>query len=151
MNDQDESQAVRERYARRAVHDARYSLFDPAALRERQGRQRALLQMLSSHGLTDLSALRLVEVGCGDGHNLLELLQLGFAPEHLQGIETVLISTDGVLGLLPFEALPGKAEGTLLIEVYRLAFVPVPQLIPSLLALRGDAATERQVDRKSVV
>ena len=65
--------------------------------------------------------------------------------EHLQGIETVLISTDGVLGLLPFEALPGKAEGTLLIEVYRLAFVPVPQLIPSLLALRGDAATERQV------
>ncbi|MFM9960451.1 MAG: tetratricopeptide repeat protein [Planctomycetaceae bacterium] len=53
---------------------------------------------------------------------------------HLQGIETVLISTDGVLGLLPFEALPGKKDGTLLIEDYRLAFVPVPQLIPGMLA-----------------
>ncbi|MFM9965096.1 MAG: tetratricopeptide repeat protein [Planctomycetaceae bacterium] len=53
---------------------------------------------------------------------------------HLQDIETVLISTDGVLGLLPFEALPGRNEGTLLIEDYRLAFVPVPQLIPGMLA-----------------
>ena len=87
MSEHDEPSAVRERYARRAAHDSRYGPFNPAALRERQGRQRALLQMLSSHGLTDLSALRLVEVGCGDGHNLLELLQLGFAPEHLHGIE----------------------------------------------------------------
>ncbi len=35
----------------------------------------------------DLSRLRLLEVGCGAGGNLLELLRLGFAPAHLSGIE----------------------------------------------------------------
>jgi len=64
--------------------------------------------------------------------------------QHLQGIETVLISTDGVLGLLPFEALPGRANDTLLIEDYRLAYVPVPQLIPGMLAKpAGSFANER--------
>ena len=87
MSEHDEPSAVRERYARRAAHDSRYGPFNPAALRERQGRQRALLQMLAARGLADLAALKLVEVGCGAGGNLLEFLQLGFAPEHLQGIE----------------------------------------------------------------
>jgi len=34
-----------------------------------------------------LADLQLVEVGCGTGGNLLELLRLGFAPQHLQGLE----------------------------------------------------------------
>jgi CHAT domain-containing protein len=44
----------------------------------------------------------------------------------------VLISPDGALGRLPFGALAGKQPGTYLIEDYRIALVPVPQLIPSL-------------------
>ena len=43
--------------------------------------------MLVRHGATDLTALRLTEVGCGAGGNLLELLRLGFDPAHLQGLE----------------------------------------------------------------
>ena len=35
----------------------------------------------------DLAALRLLEVGCGSGGNLLELLRLGFRPEHVAGAE----------------------------------------------------------------
>ena len=35
----------------------------------------------------ELPALRLTEVGCGAGGNLLELLRLGFDPTHLQGLE----------------------------------------------------------------
>jgi SAM-dependent methyltransferase len=50
-------------------------------------RQRVLLQLLAAHGRRDLAPLRLVEVGCGSGGNLLELLRLGFAPQHLRGIE----------------------------------------------------------------
>jgi SAM-dependent methyltransferase len=46
-----------------------------------------LLQLLAAHGRRDLAPLRLVEVGCGSGGNLLELLRLGFAPQHLRGIE----------------------------------------------------------------
>ena len=76
-----------ERYARRAALPAgRYSLLDPAALRERQGRQRALCQMLAQHG-ADPATWRVTELGCGGGGNLLELLQMGFAPAHLHGIE----------------------------------------------------------------
>jgi SAM-dependent methyltransferase len=82
-----EPDAVRARYARRAAHDERYSLTRPAALMAMQERQRALLQLFARRGLTDLSTLRLLEVGSGGGGNLLELLLLGFRPEHLAGIE----------------------------------------------------------------
>jgi len=84
-----EADAVRERYARRpdAAHDARYRMLNPAVWQSMQERQRALLRQFARAGLGDLSALRLLEVGCGSGGNLLELLRLGFAPEHLMGIE----------------------------------------------------------------
>lgn len=82
-----EARAVRERYARRAPQDPRYSLLNPAALWPLQERQRAMLALFRRLGWQDLSALRLHEVGCGTGSNLLELLQLGFAPERLSGVE----------------------------------------------------------------
>jgi SAM-dependent methyltransferase len=46
-----------------------------------------LLGLLRQHGRRDLGALRLTEVGCGSGGNLLELLRLGFGAAHLTGIE----------------------------------------------------------------
>ena len=53
-----------------------------------QERQRAMLRLFASQpGLRDVSTLRLLEVGCGSGGNLLELLRMGFAPEHLSGVE----------------------------------------------------------------
>ena len=82
-----ETDAVRARYARRAPADDRYRLTDPAALMAMQERQRAMLALFARQGFADLGALRLVEVGSGGGGNLLELLQLGFRPEHLAGIE----------------------------------------------------------------
>lgn len=84
----DETQAVAERYARRqAVPPDRYSLLQPDVWQTVQERQRALLRLLVAEGLTHLPALRVVEVGCGAGGNLLELLRAGFAPENLTGIE----------------------------------------------------------------
>jgi hypothetical protein len=82
-----EPDAVRARYARRAPADDRYRLTHPAALMAMQERQRAMLALFARQGLADLGTLRLVEVGSGGGGNLLELLQLGFRPEHLAGIE----------------------------------------------------------------
>ena len=82
----DEARAVAERYARRSGAD-RYSALRPEVWQTLQERQRALLRLLAANGITDLSALRLLEVGCGTGGNLLELLRLGFAPQHLTGIE----------------------------------------------------------------
>ena len=81
-----EPRAVAERYARRAATD-RYSMLQPDVWQTVQERQRAMLRLLNRLGWRDLSALRLFEVGCGSGGNLLEFLRLGFAPQHLAGIE----------------------------------------------------------------
>lgn len=92
----DESQAVAERYARRgapagaATHGAaldRYSLLQPDVWQTVHERQRAMLRLFVQLGLTDLARLKLLEVGCGAGGNLLEMLRLGFQPAHLAGAE----------------------------------------------------------------
>ena len=83
---QHEPDAVVERYARRAVDD-RYSPLKPDVWQTLHERQRALLALFGRVGWTDLAARRVFEVGCGSGANLLELLRLGFAPEHLGGVE----------------------------------------------------------------
>ena len=86
MSNHDEPQAVAERYARRPPTD-RYSPLRPEVWQTLHERQAALLRLWAARGIMDLSALRLVEVGCGSGGNLLELLRLGFAPDHLTGLE----------------------------------------------------------------
>jgi len=86
MTAPNEADAVAERYARRAAGD-RYSPLRPQVWLTVQERQRAMLRLFVRAGLSDLSQPRLLEVGCGSGGNLLELLRLGFAPEHLSGIE----------------------------------------------------------------
>ncbi|MCE2660948.1 MAG: class I SAM-dependent methyltransferase [Rubrivivax sp.] len=79
--------SMAERYARRIGLEDRYSLLRPEVWHMVQERQRAIIECLVAQGLTDLPSLRVVEVGCGAGGNLLELLRLGFAPEQLCGIE----------------------------------------------------------------
>ena len=86
MTGEREPDAVAERYARRAVSD-RYSMLRPDVWHTVQERQRAMLRLFVRLGFNDLSALRLLEVGCGSGSNLQELLRLGFAPQQLSGAE----------------------------------------------------------------
>ncbi len=50
-------------------------------------RQRALAKMFAERGAEDLAVLRLTEVGCGGGGNLLELLRMGFRADHLVGVD----------------------------------------------------------------
>ncbi|KRB27403.1 MULTISPECIES: bifunctional 2-polyprenyl-6-hydroxyphenol methylase/3-demethylubiquinol 3-O-methyltransferase UbiG [unclassified Acidovorax] len=87
MSPADEPSAVSIRYARRSPGDGRYNFLRPEVYLGVQERQRAMLQLFRQHSMTDLAALRLLEVGCGTGGNLLELLRVGFAPQHLSGIE----------------------------------------------------------------
>lgn len=88
-----EAAAVVQRYARRDdAHDARYSLLRPEVRHEQADRLAAWLALLARRaargdGWPPLPALRLAEVGCGDGANLLQALQLGFEPGHLTGLE----------------------------------------------------------------
>ena len=83
---QGEPHAVAERYARRTNSDL-YSPLRPDVCRLLQERQRALLGLFAAAGIGSTASLHATEVGCGSGGNLLELLQLGFEPTHLQGVE----------------------------------------------------------------
>jgi SAM-dependent methyltransferase len=82
----DETRAVVERYARRRPAGL-YSPLRPEVWQGLQERQRAMLRGFAARGWPDLADLRLTEVGCGAGGNLLELLRLGARPEHLLGLE----------------------------------------------------------------
>ena len=81
-----EAQAVAQRYARRVASE-RYSFLNPDVWQSVQERQRAMLKLFVGLGWGELSTRRVLEVGCGSGGNLLELLRLGFAPRNLAGIE----------------------------------------------------------------
>ncbi|RLS85866.1 MAG: CHAT domain-containing protein, partial [Planctomycetota bacterium] len=54
--------------------------------------------------------------------------------KHLEGAKTVIISPDGMLGTLPFTALPGEDIKNYLIEERNIAVVPFLQTLPDLLA-----------------
>jgi SAM-dependent methyltransferase len=82
----DEAREVALRYARRRAPD-RYSLLNPDVWHTVQERQRAMLRLFARLNWHDLSSRRVLEIGCGSGANLLELLRIGFAPRNLAGIE----------------------------------------------------------------
>jgi ubiquinone/menaquinone biosynthesis C-methylase UbiE len=84
-----ESEYVIERYARRANinSDGRYSMLNSAAWQGVQERQRMIIHLLHKHTYKALNQLKVLEVGCGTGGNLLELLRIGFSPDNLEGNE----------------------------------------------------------------
>jgi SAM-dependent methyltransferase len=62
-------------------------MLNPDVWQTVQERQRAMLRLFAHLGWRDLETRRVLEVGCGTGGNLLELLRFGFAPRNLAGIE----------------------------------------------------------------
>ena len=86
MSSPSELDAIRERYARRASLPVdRYSRFNPEVLARVHERQRATASLLAAHGIRSLEGRDLMEIGCGNGGNLIEFIQLGAAPERLVG------------------------------------------------------------------
>ena len=80
-----ELEQVAARYARRANTD-RYSLLRPDVWQLVQERQRWICRGLAARGWSP-AELRLVEVGCGGGGNLLEWLRLGVPAAQITGSE----------------------------------------------------------------
>ena len=80
-----ELEQVAARYARRANTD-RYSLLRPDVWQLVQERQRWICRGLAARGWQPAD-LRLVEVGCGGGGNLLEWLRLGVPAAKITGAE----------------------------------------------------------------
>lgn len=80
----DERDAIHERYARRR---RRYDPFQPWVQRTAQELDRALATWLRAEFPQGPASLRLLEIGCGSGRNLLRFQSLGFDPANLAGNE----------------------------------------------------------------
>ena len=99
-----ETRAVQARYARRdsGADAQRYSLYaNAAALQAQQERLRAMAALWRAHGWESLTGRPLLEVGCGSGANLLDLLRLGASPGQLTGIELLPERTTAARTVLP--------------------------------------------------
>lgn len=99
----DERQRIANVYADRAelVPPGYYSPFDPGNSYITQQRERATLDLLRDHGLTDLGAMRVLEVGCGNGAELLRLIQWGAVEGQVAGVDVLLDRVDAARSLLP--------------------------------------------------
>ncbi len=85
-----EAARIRQAYSGRLAHMTEagaYSPANPAYLFAIQGRQRAILSGLRREGLLPLSDKDILEVGCGSGGVLQELLSYGADPRRLFGID----------------------------------------------------------------
>lgn len=83
-----EIEQIAERYQRRSlIPTDRYSRLNPAVNLSVQERQRALISLFAQMGLKSLADVAVLEVGCGSGANLLELIELGADPARLVGNE----------------------------------------------------------------
>lgn len=85
-------QAVFETYSNWAADkDKRklYSLFNPGELHMRQSRERITLLLLKNIGHEHIEELKILEVGCGRGHQIGEYLRWGCNPEQLSGVDII--------------------------------------------------------------
>lgn len=66
---------------------SRYDFSNTGELFMLHSRERALLPLLVDHGLSDLSGLRILDVGCGRGRSLNKFIDYGARSENLVGVD----------------------------------------------------------------
>ena len=96
---------VRKRYQNRPNAATAYRALDPAVYMRVQERQRCLIRILDSNFGRDVAHLKVLEVGCGGGGNLLELISLGVAPAGLVGVELIEERADLARSRLPADTV----------------------------------------------
>jgi ubiquinone/menaquinone biosynthesis C-methylase UbiE len=109
-----ESKRVVEAYDRRGGLVERYSVFDPGHLLLMQSRERSVLKMLRARGLTQLAALKILDVGCGTGQWLHDLLRWGGSAENIVGVDLNVERLEKASTCLPGEIKLIVAEGSML-------------------------------------
>ncbi len=87
MSDLDRIEAEYARRAGNAAYQSLYSVFNAGNLHAIHSRERALMSLLRENQLVDLSAARLLDVGCGSGGELLRWIGYGARPENCAGID----------------------------------------------------------------
>jgi len=88
INFREEESRIREVYSQRHPGTV-YSRFDPAHLFEMQERERYFLRLLAKSGCRALHKHKILEVGCGNGELLRDLIKWGARPENTFGIDLI--------------------------------------------------------------
>jgi SAM-dependent methyltransferase len=86
----DEVKDIKDQYARRETRPELAQLYNPLVSSNvlmNQERDRELIRLIRIAQLEPVSEKKVLEIGCGTGGNLLQLLKLGFRPEFLTGNE----------------------------------------------------------------
>ncbi|MFZ2492695.1 MAG: class I SAM-dependent methyltransferase [Thermoanaerobaculia bacterium] len=85
MSEASEVERIRERYRRRHERglDERDFGFSAYGFETAQEKRRALVGWMRAAKLAPLERIRVFEIGCGHGDDLLDLIRLGFAPENV--------------------------------------------------------------------
>lgn len=84
-----ECDEVRRRYEHRSKRDWTnfYSPLLPHSYLAMQEKERAIIRWIGQCGIEPVDSRRVLEIGCGNGSNLLDFIRLGFQPENLVGNE----------------------------------------------------------------
>ncbi len=83
----DRIRSVYRERARRMPAEAFFRHESLAHVLRKQARHAATLRLLASRGVQDLSDLRILDVGCGDGGMLRQLVEWGARPPSLAGVD----------------------------------------------------------------
>jgi len=83
-----EIERIKEAYERRKnLPSGLYSYFNQGNLFITQQRERKLLQILDKYGMNPLSNKQILDIGCGNGACLRELMKYGADPNKLYGVD----------------------------------------------------------------
>ncbi|MFQ3549187.1 MAG: class I SAM-dependent methyltransferase [Armatimonadota bacterium] len=108
-----ESELIKERYSRRQKNEEfkKYSIFNIEVLNTVHEKERAIIDIIKSEKIVPVEDKTLLEIGCGNGINLLNMIRLGFKPENLKGNELLSDRAFAAKNILPnnVEVIEGDA------------------------------------------
>jgi SAM-dependent methyltransferase len=108
-----EVQRLEAAYGRRREGD-RYSCFNPGQLFLLQQRERQVLALLRSQGLSRLQGRKILEIGCGDGIWLGDFIKWGAEPGNLTGLDLLPGAPAAARANLPARVSLIQADGAYL-------------------------------------
>lgn len=83
-----ELEEIKSRYKRREnLPPDRYSILRPDVYLIEQEKERNLIKWINNNNIFPLENRKLLEIGCGNGNNILTFLKLGFRPENIYANE----------------------------------------------------------------
>lgn len=99
-----EIENIKHRYLNREnIPSFKYSPLNPAIFMTNQEKERAIIKWLQCFDFSLIRELKLIEIGCGSGQNLMQFVKLGFTPKLLIGNELLSERVTSAREKLPIE------------------------------------------------